>query len=501
MRSKKFYVTTPLYPADDKPHLGHACAALAADVLARHLRAKDVPAHFQTGTCEHGAGVEAAALRRGAAPGDWCGAVAGEFRALWETLDVRCDRFLRTTEPAHEACVQAAFEKLLKSDDIYKGPAEGRWCPSCETFYAEADLRGGGCPVHGGPAERAGGETYFFRLSRYERPLLEHYARHPAFLAPGGPARELREAVRAGLKDLPAARAATAWGAPLKCDPAHAPCAWFHALLGYASGAGCHPDGPSPDPGALWPPDVQLTGRELFRLHGAVWPAVLLALGLELPRRVFAHGRWTLDGREMSRARGSFIKAEDVAREYGVDALRYFLLRETPFGQDGDFSMEAFRRRYNADLAGDLGHLFARTMKMAGSYLEHRLPRRPEKSEIFTELSALTPEIHRAVEELNFSGALELVWGAVGRLNRLVDERKPWDLARRDPAALKAFLHELVWCLRLAAGWLDPFMPGTASKMHLELGVGAAAAGVEPQQLPPLFPRKQDDKPGHPHLN
>ncbi|MHB0995510.1 MAG: class I tRNA ligase family protein [Elusimicrobiales bacterium] len=500
MRPKTFYITTPPYHVNDKPHLGHAYTALAADVLARHLRAKDLPVHLQTGTDEHGAAIEKAALQRGAAPRAWRDAVSGEFRGLWKTLNANYDRFIRTTDPAHEACVQAVFEKLRKTGDIYQGAYDGYYCPSCEAFYGGPELPGGKCPVHGRPAERVMEEAYLFRLSRYAQPLLEHYAKHPDFLSPRRSAQELADSVRSGLADIPVSRAGAAWGVPLESDPAHAVCAWLDALLAYASGAGYLPGQDSAEFRSLWPADVHLAGREAFRSHGVLWPAVLMALGLELPRTVYAHGWWTINGEKMSRSRGNFIKAEDVVRDYGVDALRYFLLREVPFGQDGEFSAEAMRKRYNSDLAGDLGNLFSRVMKLAG-WLEHRLPHKPERAEVFADISSWTPEIHRAVEELRFSEALERIWQAVARLNRLVDEKRPLELARKDPAAMKDFLNEMVWCLRLVAGWLDPFMPDTASKMHLQLGVGIAASGAERQEVAPLFHRKQDERPGHPQLN
>ena len=495
MNTKKYYITTPLYYVNDKPHIGHAYTTLAADVLARQLRSKDIPVHFQTGTDEHGSNIEKIARERGVEPKAWCDGISADFRGLWKTLNITYDHFIRTTDPAHEAGVQAVFEKLLKSGDIYKGSYDGLYCRSCEAFYDEGELKEKNCPVHGKPVEHVSEETYFFRLSKYESALLEHYARHPDFLSPRYRAQELINFVKAGLKDISISRTKVAWGVQVKSDPKHTVYVWFDALLNYATGAGYNPEKPSPDFSVLWPADVHLVGKEIFRFHGVIWPAMLMALGVELPRKVYAHGWWTINGDKMSKSRGNYIKAEDVVREYGVDALRYFIFREVTFGQDGDFSMEAFRRRYNSDLANDLGNLFSRVMNMAAKHLDHRLPEKPENSETFKELSSWTPAIHHSLEALQFSEALEKIWQGVGTLNRLVDTRKPWEMAKNNSEALKPFLHEMVWCLRLIAGWIDPFMPDTASRMHLQLGVGRTAEGTEPQKVPPLFPRKQDAKP------
>ena len=485
---KKYYITTPLYYVNSSPHIGHAYTTMAADILERHFMAKGMPVFMQTGTDEHGSNIEKTANEKNVPPKQWCDEVSGEFRKLWETLGIKYDYFIRTTDKMHEEAVQAVFEKLIASGDIYLGSYEGLYCKSCEAFYTESELIEGKCPVHKRNVEAVKEESYFFRLSKYEKPLLEYYEKHPDFLAPSYRAKELINFVKAGLTDLSVSRTKVAWGIPVKSNPKHTVYVWFDALLNYITGRGYTPGNISPEFNEYWPADVHLVGKEIFRFHGVIWPAMLMALGLELPKQVYAHGWWTVNGEKMSKSTGNFIKAEDVVAEYGLDSLRYFTFREVTFGQDGDFSMEAFRRRYNSDLANDLGNLFSRIINLVNKNIDERLTE-DSSSPLYSQFAALTAKIDKSIETMQFSDALETIWGAISDLNKIVAEKKPWEMAKKCPEQLPGFLNEMVWCLRLIAGWIEPFMPNTAAAMKKHLGQHKAVA--EGEKIAPLFPRKQ----------
>ena len=501
--TKKFYITTPIYYVNSVPHIGHAYTTIAQDVLARYKRQKGFDVRFLTGTDEHGANIEKSATAAGVTPKQWADEVSDKYKALWKTLNISYDDFIRTTDKKHEQVVQAIFEKLLKSGDIYLGSSSGKYCLSCEQYYNESEiLEGNLCPVHKRPLTEVHEETYFFKLSRYEKPLLKYYEEHPEFLSPKTRAHEIINFVKGGLQDLSVTRTKVAWGIPVPSNPHHTIYVWFDALINYISAAGygtvlCEDktlhEAQLKQIRAdkfedLWPADLHMVGKEIFRFHTVIWPAVLMALGLPLPKKVFAHGWWTVEGEKMSKSLGNIIDPAKVAAQYGVDPLRAFLFREVPFGQDGDFSMESFKNRYNSDLANNIGNLLSRTLNMAAKNIGEL----PEKIEGDYPLLAKSAEVEKAIDaaydQLAFDKVLENIYGFASDLNKLVDTKKPWELAKTDPEAAKAVLLELVACLRKVAVWLEPFMPTVAKEMQIRLLPGKI------EKYPPLFPRLEADK-------
>ncbi len=499
---KRRYITTPIYYINAAPHIGHAYTTIAADVLARHTRGRGGSAHLLTGTDEHGQKIMDAARVADQHVLDFCDQTSAKFRDLWKHLDVHVDDYIRTTEKRHEAKVQEFFALLLKNGDIYKGRYEGLYDVVSESFIKEIDaLKGPGGvllgPDSGKPLQKLSEETYFFKLSEYGPKLLAHYGANPDFLAPKFRAAELHRFVSDGLEDISVSRTKVNWGIPVPGDPKHTIYVWFDALINYWSAAA---------ESDLWPADIHIVGKEIFRFHGVIWPAMLMAAGLPLPKKVFAHGWWTVEGQKMSKSLGNFISPYDITAEYGVDALRYFLLREMPFGNDGDFSKESLTKRYNAELANDLGNLVSRVSEMVDKFLGGRLPTKPPLGVDFytTAVAQRTPEISAKMEALDFSGALDVIWAVIRSLNARVNEKSPWKLAKEDMKQCELVLFDLVWSLRLVSGWLDPFMPATAAKIHMQLGVRLFPDALTAEDVlagktdrpgliqkgPVLFPRK-----------
>lgn len=496
--TKTFYITTPIYYVNALPHIGHAYTTIACDIVSRYRKSKGQSVRFLTGTDEHGINIEKAAQTAGKTPKQWADEMSAHFKDLWKVLDIKYDDYIRTTDPRHERTVQLIFEKLLASGDIYLGHYSGMYCTSCETYMDETEAPGCVCPIHKKPLTEVKEETYFFKLSKYQDALLKFYEANPEFLSPKSRALEIINFVKGGLKDLSVTRTKVAWGIPVPSNPAHVIYVWFDALINYASAAGLglnlaqtqedktfFEEEIKKAGGAkfeeLWPADVHVIGKEIFRFHAVIWPSILMALGVPLPKKVFAHGWWTVEGDKMSKTLGNVIYPQDIVAKYGLDPLRFFVFREVPFGADGDFSMDAFVRRYNSDLANDLGNLLSRTLNMAAKYGD--LQEGEIDCPLIQKAKKLEMEIEKFMTEMALDKALDAIWLLNSDMNKYIDETKPWMLAKTDEAAAKKVLAELVCALRYVAAWIEPFMPATGAEMKKRLAPGPV------EKYPPLFPR------------
>ena len=506
-----FYVTTPIYYVNDVPHIGHAYTTVIADVLARFHRQTGREVFFLTGTDEHGQKIERAASARGVTPLQLADQVVGGMLDLWKALDISYDFFIRTTMPLHEKGVQKVFQKLLDKGDIYKGTYKGWYCVSDENFLAEDVALGDDgqktCPDCGKKCMVVEEACYFFRLSAYQKPLLDFYERNPAFVRPPGRMNEVVSFVRQGLRDLSITRTTVKWGVPVPGDPAHTIYVWFDALLNYVTGAGF--DGDPARFARLWPADLHLIGKDILRFHAVYWPAFLMAAGLELPRCVFGHGWWLKDEAKMSKSRGNVLDPYPIIRVFGPDPLRYFLLREIPIGQDGNFSHEGFLHRVNSDLANDLGNLVHRTLTMARSYFQGRLAPLAEETEadrrIREDFAGLQEKVRGLYESYHLSRALEELWAYVTTINKYLADQEPWKMAKQmdKSGRLARILYQASCAVRGVSYLVFPVMPRSAEKIWDSLGEAVSPQAVcyddfeffglqseRPMKAPrPLFPR------------
>jgi len=480
----KYYLTTPIYYVNAAPHLGHTYTTIVADVIRRFKRMQGYEAILTTGTDEHGSKIENAAKAAGKSPQEFTDIISAEFREQWETLGLAIDRFMRTTDPRHRQTVFMLFDRCLKSGYIYKGAYTGPYCVSCELYASEVQV-GEPCPDCGRPTEAVSEENYFFKLSAFQDRLLELYERQPDFIQPEVRRNEVISFVKQGLSDLSVTRTSLKWGLPVPTDRKHVVYVWFDALSTYMSAV---------EGEGLWPADLHLIGKEITRFHAIYWPAFLMAAELPLPKRIVAHGWLLFEQEKMSKSRGNMVRPEPCRRVVGADGLRYFLLREISFGQDGSFSFDALVGRYNADLANGLGNLTSRTLKMVQDYCGGAIPDGGDGS-LSPELGALAartvPEFIQAFENLQFSRGLEGVWALLGAVDKFIVERAPWQLAKSAEESAQATLRDTLYVaadvLRLAAVLLAPVLPVAAERIWRQLGMREP---LDEQRLEGLAPRQ-----------
>lgn len=459
-----FFVTTAIDYATDVPHIGHALEKLAADIVARYWRRRDRDVFFLTGTDEHGLKVFQAAEKKGLAPKKFVDDISLKYQATWSAMEIKYDNFIRTTDREHEKYVQEFVQKLYELGEVYKDRYQGLYCVGCEEYKVKSELLPGDvCKIHKNKCQAVYEDVYFFRLSKYQSQLLEIVKQGKIVIEPEVRRNEIISFLtKEPLQDLAITRSKVTWGIPVPWDKSQTIYVWVDALLNYLTGSRGN-----------WPPSLQLIGKDIFRFHCIIWPAMLLAVGLELPRKIFIHGFLTVNGERISKTRGNSIDPLQIAKIYGVDALRYFLFRETPFSQDGDFSIDRFEKRYQHDLANDLGNLVQRVLTLVNQNKiawKYRMITKPFR------------QIDQAIEDLKFDQALDLIWDIITEANKKIDAEKPWELAKTNPKRLNEVMVQLLEAISQIAYEIEPFMPETSWSIMEQL------KSLKPY---PLFPRKK----------
>jgi methionyl-tRNA synthetase len=482
-KPEKFYITTPIYYVNARPHIGHTYTTVVCDTVARRQRLMGMDTWFLTGTDEHGQKIERSAVAAGCSPKEFVDRVSGEFRGLWDRMKLTYDDFIRTTEPRHIRGVQALFRRLQERGYIYKGSYSGQYCVFDE-LYVDVTEPNAPCPECGRPTETVQEENYFFKLSAMEEPLLKLYTENPDFIRPEGRRNEVIAFVRSGLRDLSVSRTTFKWGIPVPGDEKHVIYVWLDALANYLTAIGYGSDDPK-DKAKLqryWPADVHMIGKEIVRFHCVYWPAFLLAAGIPLPKSIVAHGWLLFEESKMSKSRGNIVRTETILDTLGADTLRYFLLREVVFGSDGSFSFDALVQRFNADLANGLGNLSSRTLSMITRYFEGEIPypstgARTAGDDAIAELAQQTiTDFNAQFEQFQFSRALETAWALVAAVNKYIVENEPWAVAEKEDqdsrARLATILHTSAEALRIITALVHPVIPESSARIWVQLGLG-----------------------------